>query len=324
MPAYHNKSPPPLPIIIPKKLSSPESIDSSSLFTTKAMATSMSFPLAESPRTSSSFRDSRPSSPLTLENLSIHTRQLSVGSNVDSVSFIMDRYNGASPLSSETGDSRPSSPEQRKSHRRHHNHRERKASDLVLTPPRALPFPYHNDSFFLPVAECEPTSPTLTLKTHRVKSSSLPSPIRPTSPSPSIRTRSTVPTSLLSVGKRPSRPPSRASSPQRTPQIVPPSSPDTISLVYSNMTPVRKSIDETIQPTKPLLYRQVSKRTIISFDFSTEKRQQKAPRENILIRLWKFLISMSSTKKPQMSVDSPIQEKSPCSNSPTPSIVLIT
>ncbi|RUS15802.1 hypothetical protein BC937DRAFT_91978 [Endogone sp. FLAS-F59071] len=308
MPAYHSKSPPPMPIIIPKKRSSPEPIDSSSL--TKIMTTSMSFPFSESPRTASSFRDSRPSSPLTLENLSIHTRQLSFDPNVDSVSFIMDRYNGASPLSSETGDSRPSNPEQRKSHRKHHLHRERKASDLVLTPSRALPFPYHNDSFFLPVAEYEPTSPTLTPKIYKAKSSSLPSPIRSISPSPSIRTRSTVPTSSMapSISKRPSSRQSHAPSPQ----IVRP----------SNATPVR-AIDEATQPTKPLLYRQPSERTIFSFNFSTEKRQQKAPKENIIIRLWRFLTSISSTKK-QVPVDSPIREKSLCSNSPTSSIVFVT
>ncbi|RUS24301.1 hypothetical protein BC938DRAFT_473808 [Jimgerdemannia flammicorona] len=317
-----------MPISIPSKRLSPEFTETSSVFTTKTAATFVSSPLAttfvssplaESPKNYTSPRESRPSSPLTFENMSIHSNTNSFDSNRDNLSFIMEKYRNASPRSSETGDdSRPSSPDRRR--RRH----PKKASDLVLTPPRALPFPYHNDSLFLPVAECEPKSPVLSIKSQRPKASSLPSPkVRSTSPSPSLRTHTHILSSSSppSLGGRASEPTVRPASPKLRPPT-----PSTAPLTRASTAPVLKS-DNTVPPSKPLLYRPSSKRMPFPFVFTGEKTRHHSPRESILAKLWRFLTGASFRKQQRVSVsmsNSPIQEKTPWSNSPTPSIVFVT
>ncbi|RUP47823.1 hypothetical protein BC936DRAFT_145295 [Jimgerdemannia flammicorona] len=112
--------------------------------------------IPESPK-APSFRE-RAVTPLTPENLNKHTHLVKTAVKRDSVTLTIEKYQESllsasldSPVS-ETFD-RPKTDKKKK--------RRRIQSDHVIRPPRSLPFPYHNDSMFLPIAEhkCTDLSP---------------------------------------------------------------------------------------------------------------------------------------------------------------------
>lgn len=115
---------------------SPSSIDESysnySLYSVKG-----SLPNIRTQKSSRTLSSQKSSSPLTLENVS--RVQLA-----DPSSMPLARY--CNELDTPERSYSPSSASTRKTMRKHQE-------DHVLESPRLLPFPYHNDSFFLPTAE---------------------------------------------------------------------------------------------------------------------------------------------------------------------------
>ncbi|RUS19398.1 hypothetical protein BC937DRAFT_87557 [Endogone sp. FLAS-F59071] len=106
---------------------------------------------SDSPKVSS-FHARVPPVPLTPENLTRHTRLVRTSVRQDPFTLTIEKYQES--LLSITADSptteafeRPKTDKKKK--------KRKIQSDYVICPPRALPFPYHNDSMFLPVAEQE-------------------------------------------------------------------------------------------------------------------------------------------------------------------------
>lgn len=117
-------------------------------YTANTSSTSVST-FSDSPKMSS-FHTRVPPVPLTPENLTRHTRLVRTSVHQDPLTLRIEKYQES--LKSITADSPTTEVfEHPKTDRK--KKKKKIQSDYVIRPPRALPFPYHNDCMFLPVAE---------------------------------------------------------------------------------------------------------------------------------------------------------------------------
>ena len=98
-------------------------------------------PISSPSASSSSSRPSSPPLPLTKENLSLYVNQQE---ETEPSFILMSRYYNDLP---------PPSPVLSARRERRNSSNTTSSSDFVVATPRLSPFPYHNDSLFLPTAE---------------------------------------------------------------------------------------------------------------------------------------------------------------------------
>ncbi|KAI7855351.1 hypothetical protein BDC45DRAFT_505995 [Circinella umbellata] len=175
------------------------------------------------PSASSSSSSSRPSSPplpLTKENLSLYVNQQE---ETEPSFTLMSRYYNDLP---------PPSPVLSARRERRNSSNTTSSSDFVVATPRLSPFPYHNDSLFLPTAEQQHSNNSTLMK-------------RSKSPTPSIDTFTSYPgrRSSSTAERRPS-PLSTQTIPSRYPPLFEHESSST-STNEKLKKPQEKSIDTT-------------------------------------------------------------------------------